>query len=373
VKVAQPTDSPARLDGARPTGRTADPLFSRQDLDHVLDCTRPLWDDLRGRRVFFTGGTGFVGAWLLATFAWANAELGLGAQATVLSRDPERFAGWAPQLAADPSIAVLRGDVRSFAFPDGRFDHIVHAASQEPTSPDASGSVDRFEADVAGTRHVLEFARQAHASRLLFTSSGAVYGPQPPELERVTEEYRGAPDALDPHSAYAQAKRVSEFLCAALAADTGIACVVARCFAFVGPLLPLDREYASGNFIRDAMRGGPIEIRGDGTPYRSYLYAADLAVWLWTALFSGRSCRPYNVGSGDALTILDLARTVAAVAAPDATVTVGATAPAGRPAARYVPSVERARDELGLTVRIDLEDALRRTIAWHSRREERPR
>ena len=140
---------------------------------------------------------------------------------------------------------------------------------------------------------------------------------------------------------------------------------VARCFAFVGPYLPLDAHFAVGNFIRDGLRGGPIRISGDGTPYRSYLYAADLAVWLWTILLRGQPMRPYNVGSAAALTIADLAQQVADVFAPPVSVTVARSPVAGAAAQRYVPAVARVETELGLRLTVPLAEGIRRTVEWH--------
>ena len=198
----------------------------------------------------------------------------------------------------------------------------------------------------------------------LFTSSGAVYGKQPPDLLWIPEDYCDAPASTDPGSAYGQAKRASEFLCATYGRQYGFAALIARLFAFTGPRLPLDRNFAVGNFVRDVLAGGPIRIQGDGTPYRSYLYAADLAVWLWTLAVRAEPFRPYNVGSGEGLTIAELAGAVAEATVPGTPIEVGKEPVPGAPALRYVPSVERAKRELGLQPGIALEEGVQRMYKW---------
>ena len=346
-----------------PRPQTPSPL-DPVDLDHVLAHTRGIWDELRGKRLFITGGTGFFGCWLLETFVWANQKLNLGASATVLTRDPDAFRLKAPHLAADPAVRLHQGDVRSFEFPTGQFSHIIHAATESSARICAEQPLTVFDTIVQGTRRVLDFAAACEARKLLFTSSGAVYGRQPPELTHIPEEFPGAPDTMNPGSAYGEGKRTAELLCRLFAEEHGLHAKIARCFAFVGPHLPLDAHYAIGNFIRDGLEGGPIRVTGDGTPYRSYLYAADLAVWLWTILFRGVTCRPYNVGSEEALTIKSLAEQVAASFQPEPAVVVASTATPGKPAERYVPEITRAKNELGLDVWISLPSAIARTTAW---------
>lgn len=334
------------------------------DLNAVLDAVGPLWDDLRGARLFITGGTGFVGCWLLETVLWANDRRGLGATVTVLTRRPEAFARKAPHLVNHPAVRLHEGDVRTFTYPAGPFTHVIHAATaaSAPVSP-----AETFETIVDGTRRTLACARATGAERFLLTSSGAVYGAQPAHVTHVDEDFTGAPATTVAASAYGEGKRVAELLCTLTASPT-LTPVMARCFAFVGPYLPIDRHFAIGNFIRDALTGGPIRVSGDGTPLRSYLYASDLAVWLWTVLLRGESRRPYNVGSSSATSIAELARVVSDIAGCTRGVTL-AQRPATGPPQRYVPSVARAETELALRPTVSLEDAIRRTLAWHSARQ----
>lgn len=345
-----------------PGSRAAHNLLAG-DLQHVLEQTVQIWPRLQGARLFITGGTGFFGSWLLESMLWANDRMRLGLRATVLTRDPARFQSKAPHLATDPAIDLLVGDMGSFSFPREGIDFVIHAATETVGAPGTFDPLWKLEADVSGTRRVLAMAREHGARRMLLTSSGAVYGQQPSEMEQVPEDYAGAPDPTDPGSAYGEAKRVCELACAA-SGKGGPETVIARCFAFVGPHLPLDSNYAIGNFIRDALSGGPIVVAGNGTAFRSYLYAADLAVWLWRLLFEGAPGRAYNVGSDAALTIEQLARLVARTVSPSAEVRVLGKKD-GRPPQRYVPAIERARTEIGLAPLVQLPDAIERTATWH--------
>jgi len=333
------------------------------DLDHILTHTEGLWEDLRGKRLFITGGTGFFGCWLLESFAWANDSLDLNASAVVLTRNYSVFQKNAPHLAANPAIQFHAGDVRDFAFPEGEFSHIIHAAatSAVATFNDEDPLV-KFDTVVEGTRRTLDFAARCNARKFLLTSSGAVYGKQPAGMTHVAEDYTGAPDPGDVNSAWGEGKRAAEFLCAYHSGKYGIETKLARCFSFVGPYLQLDIHYAIGNFIRDALNGGPIRVNGDGTPYRSYLYAADLAIWLWTILFKGESCCAYNVGSEESMTIAELADNVAHCFQKPVEVRIAKLPVQDRAPNRYVPSTKRAQNNLGTRQVVNLREAIERTM-----------
>lgn len=336
------------------------------DLDHILSHTEGLWDELRGQRIFITGGTGFFGCWLLESFAWTNDKLELNATAVVLTRNLDAFRKKAPHLASHHAIQFHIGDVQSFDFPKGEFSHIIHAATESSTKLNEENPLLMFDTIVEGTRRTLEFACRCGAKKFLLISSGAVYEKQPPEITHIPEDYVGAPDTMSPRSAYGEGKRAAELLCTLYGKQYGIETKIARCFAFVGPYLPLDIHFAIGNFIRDGLQGGPIQVKGDGTPYRSYLYAADLAIWLWTILLCGVPCRPYNVGSEENITIGELAKTIAMAFQPKVEVQIIGQPILGKPVERYVPLTKRAQQELNLKETIALPDMIQKTIQFHN-------
>jgi nucleoside-diphosphate-sugar epimerase len=126
----------------------------------------------------------------------------------------------------------------------------------------------------------------------------------------------------------------------------------------------LDIHYAIGNFIRDGLQGGPIEVKGDGTSYRSYLYAADLTIWLWTILFRGESNHPYNVGSEKDITIAALAKEIAIHFKPELSILIKKKRLSNQLPERYIPSNHKIIRELGVHQTVDLNESIKRTIRY---------
>lgn len=317
---------------------------------------------IRGARIFLTGGTGFFGRWLLATLIRAERQHSLGLRITVLTRSPRAFASLYPGLALASIVETVEGDVSAFRAPAGPYSHVIHAATDTSQAADQDPMV-LARSIVDGTRAVLDFVRECGCPDMLYVSSGAVYGDQG-DIEVVPETFRGGPDPLDRRSIYGNAKRLAEQFCAVAAVETDLRVRIARCFAFVGPGLPLDGHFAIGNFIADALAGRPICIKGDGTPLRSYLYAADLAAWLMRILTDGESGRAYNVGSDEPISIADLAARILRALGSSVPIEIANAASPSAHRSRYVPSISRARAELGLDVWTSLDDAIRGTAEW---------
>ncbi|MDE0837958.1 MAG: NAD-dependent epimerase/dehydratase family protein [Kiritimatiellae bacterium] len=343
----------------------------KRDLDSILEANENSFLELRGERIFISGATGFIGKWLLETLLWSNQKLALNLSITALSRNPDIFLRSHPRFGVDACLRLLRGDIRSFEFPKGTFSHVVHAATDVGSVAAAADHRNIFDVSVRGTQRLLEFCRERSVARLLFTSSGAVYGVQPPSLEHTPETYLGAPDPTQLNSAYGEGKRVAEWLICAEAAATGMESKIARCYAFLGPYMELDGPFAIGNFIGAALAGRNLDILGDGRPFRSYLYASDLVEWLVTIFFQGKANTPYNVGSEEPHTILEVAEAVVKAVNPLLKCEIKGVNKNGPPG-RYVPSARKAREELGLMQKVPLPVGIERTVNWHRTRIHQP-
>jgi nucleoside-diphosphate-sugar epimerase len=344
--------------------------LSSTDIDYVLFHTKDLWSSLQEANLLITGGTGFFGRWLIETFLAANKTSQLNASLTVLSRDPSTFLIHHPWLQEQSALTFIQGDVRNFDYSESdKYTHIIHAATDASDKLNRENPLLMFNTIVAGTEHILEIARYCNPKSFLLVSSGAIYGSQPPEITAILESFNGAPNPLDVGAAYANGKRFAEYLCAHSHKQYGLPIKIARCFSFIGPYLPLDTHFAIGNFINDVLHHRDIIIKGNGSPVRSYMYAADLTIALWTILLKGEVLEAYNVGSDQAVSMNKLAEIVADCAGSMINVIIQGDVTLIGQSGKYIPNIQKIRTELKIPELLSLRDSIIRTISWHLQKE----
>ncbi len=317
----------------------------QEDVARLID-DYPL-QQLHGQHLFITGGTGFIGFWLLTGLAELNRR-GANIRVTALSRTPERFLSRFPQFFEGTWLKIIQGDVCTYKFPHGAIDGVIHGALDSAL---IQRPIEALQASMFGTHRVLEHALAAGVWRFQLISSGTVYGEQPPGLDMLPETATIGPDLSNPFQLKGEAKRAAEAMVSCYRQEYGIETLISRCFTTYGFGLP--RNLAFSQFILDAMTNEKITVTGDGKPVRGYLYAADLAIWLLAIQARGTPGITYNVGSDQALSIAETARAVARMFAPKKMVDVLSSTPTLWQW-RYLPDITRICNELGVALWTDL-------------------
>jgi nucleoside-diphosphate-sugar epimerase len=325
-----------------------------------------LQDALRSDVVAITGGTGFIGTWLTGLITYLNDHHGGNTQVVLIAKNIEQFRAAKPHLANRKDVRLMAADVRYLIELPSDTNWLIHAAGTPDNRFHATYPVETMSTIANGTYSVLRTVeRCSNLKMLLNLSSGLVYGIQPFTQDQLDENYPGAPHCGSASSAYAEAKRYAETLCQASRSQARIPVVTARPFAFIGPYQSLEAPWALNNFIKDALLGHEIRVLGDGKTIRSYMYASDLAVWLLTILTQGQTGEVYNVGSPEPVSLAELAKMVAAQFDTDLIIKLRTSMPTEIQNSRFVPDVNLALQKFGLTLTVNLSEAIRRTIAWN--------
>lgn len=280
-------------------------LYPVEDFDHILTHTEPLWQEFRGKRILLTGPHGWIGSWMMQLFGAAQLYFKI-------------------DLSVKPLF--LYGD----GFPVGDYDYVIHAAFAE--DPDKQ---------VLGTKQVLEFAQARGVKKLLMLSSGILNQNHTQDISRLT---------------YKIIKEMEEDLALR---EWPFEVKIARMYTLTGPGLPLDGPYALSHFISDALGGSAIALRGFGDSIRSYLHLSDVMIWLLTILIQGKPRFPYSVGSDRPVTISSIADMVSR----EFNVPVFHQLGENIPFTYYLPDLSRTK-ELGLEIRVPLEQAIAKTCRW---------
>ena len=336
-------------------------LCPSEDLKYSEDQLGSLVDNLRGATIFLAGSTGFIGKCLIETLVWLNRSKNLNLKIHSVSRDPEKFFALYPHFKNYFEFHLLKGDIRDqrISFEGRTIDMLIHAATDVVSE---AFPEDLFDSCARGTENLLDFARRNCCKKFLLLSSGAIYGKLPKNLDSFPESLRGGVDLSSPKSAYALGKQVSEWVVQLNSQKMDV--MIARCFAFVGPYLSIDGHFAIGNFIRDVIVNKDIEINGDGTPLRTYLYTSDLCVWLLKILLCGESGDVFNVGGNEVISIAELAALVNSIGDSKVNIRLHQTSK-NQSADVYIPNIDKIFSKLGLCPSIDLKLAIKKTLNWN--------
>lgn len=303
-------------------------------------------------KILILGGFGFVGSSLCSAI-----DLNSSDDITITSSGLRDGNGSA---VATPRYCQITWDIRQPTNITPNFDVIIHAATPASAEMNTAHPEMMFSQNVSGMANVIEFAsRHEKPPIVLFTSSGAVYGDMPSELERFPEVWSVAKGTQELSSAYARGKIEAELMLQDATQNGKCIGLIARMFAFSGIHLPIDRHFAIGNFVRDVVNSRAITIRSDGSSIRSYMDGKDMATWLLRIIEAGSPGEIYHVGSERSVSIGDLASLVAEryqlLTDKEVSIeTLGKSSPLDG-VSRYVPSTKWTREKLNLKETVSLE------------------
>jgi UDP-glucuronate decarboxylase len=337
----------------------------RDDIKTIVNLVGPAFARLSGKSLLLTGGTGFIGSYLLETLAYVNDHvLATPCRIYVTTRDSKRVGERFPHLAARKDLILIETDVRSFRKTAEPCQFVLHAAAASDAKLFLKDPLGTTETIVDGTKAVLA-SIGPEVESFLFVSSGAVYGAQPADCPWLSEDHAGGPDLRDPRSCYAEAKRYAELLCRIFQQRHGVPVSVARLFTVVGPYQELNSTSAVIDFIRQALDGTTIRIRDDGEARRSYCYVTDAVTALWKLLLRPDLAETCNVGSDlEVVSFRELAHRIGRCLGKPVSVLVEGAPASGILGRRYAPDVNRLRQKTGFGPMTPLDQALSRTIDW---------
>ena len=322
------------------------------------------FERLDSSRILLTGGSGFVGKWMLQTAKIAQENSQNKIELVIPTRQLSAQHVQDAIAIGCPNVSWVEGDFLNSALDLGHIDIIIHAATPASAQLNTENPAEMLRINVEAMESVLRYA--SDNKPLLFTSSGAVYGTQPQSVSHIAEgEFEPEPPA-NQLNAYAQGKQIAEKLCREAGRSGQCSPIIARLFAFGGEYLPRDTHFAIGNFIQNVLDRKLIAIQSDGRARRSYLYGADMATWLWSALALGGNGEPFHIGSEHSISILELAQNVARVSGeilnyvPE--VVVSLPVDESLPIHQYVPLTTYTRRTLNVEEWTSLHEIIAQTI-----------
>ncbi|MBQ8533638.1 MAG: NAD-dependent epimerase/dehydratase family protein [Clostridia bacterium] len=282
------------------------------DIKTALSATVNL-DKLKKSSVLITGASGLIGSFLVDMLAEYNNTQNGDVRIFAAGRNSERLQARFRGVRTN-NITFVEQDVNQPIKFDFQVDYIIHAASNAYPAAFEKDPVGTILSNIKGTEYLLEYARTHGTQRLLFVSTGEVYGQCDASVTAFKEEYSGYVDPTKVRSCYPASKRAAETLCSAYSSQYGVDTVIVRPCHIYGPNTTSTDNRASVQFVNNAISGKDIVLQSSGKQMRSYCYIADCGSAVLSVLTSGETANAYNIANPDArVTIAGLAQNIADV------------------------------------------------------------
>ena len=336
--------------------------FLKKDCTDAASWSLGMIDELKNQKILVAGGTGFLGSWIAEFIAFLNDNHHFNTSLIILARNTESFKEDKKHLSSRSDIRFISKDIRNINELPQDITYIVHAAASPDNRNHVSNPIETIATITKGTDNLIDSAfKLPNLQKFIYLSSGQVYGKTIPNKKLISELDFGPLDCNKITAVYPESKRLAEATCCAYASQYKLPIVIARPFSFIGPYQSLSKPWAINNFINDALNNKTIRIIGNGEPLRSYMYPSDLVVWILKILASGKINTSYNVGSPFGISLKDVAEKIVHIAQTKVNIDIKFS---NNDSSHYVPDISLCENHLGLKITYDVENTIRRSIAW---------
>lgn len=321
----------------------------QEDINDVLSASFIPWERLRGKTVFITGGTGLIGYTLISALVRANQAMSLNCSVIALVRNLARARERFSEILSADCLRFVIGSVENFNPESIDFspDFIIHGASQTSSRGFVKSPVETIDTAVAGTKNMLEFARQQDVGGFVYLSSMEVYG-YPERGHKVTEDEIGAFSPLNPRNSYPISKILCEAMCCAYAKEYDVPAKIVRLTQTFGPGVNYNDGRIFAYFARCVIEKKNIVLKTRGETERSYLYTVDAVTAILTILLKGEKGAVYNAADESTYcSIAEMAEKVAADGGIAVEYEIQPTAENGYPDTLYMDLDTTALKSLG--------------------------